>query len=180
MRHRMGALSTSISTGFLRLARGFGSLHFGGGNLMSPCDCSSRSRLRQTMSLSVPFACRQSQALQTSCEMKRLLPSGWSATICLTMPRSPSVILRPRYVVMISMHGRIKHRKPERKKNRTASLKKQTGINFDGLVKSRKCSLSVIPAKAGIQCPQALMKPLDPVFQRGDDFLRSHQGFSVG
>ncbi|PIU49755.1 MAG: hypothetical protein COS92_04880 [Desulfobacterales bacterium CG07_land_8_20_14_0_80_52_14] len=48
-------------------------------------------------------------------------------------------------------------------------------INFDGIVKSRKCSLSVIPAKAGIQCFQTLMKPLDPVFQRGDDFLRSHQ-----
>ncbi|PIP35184.1 MAG: hypothetical protein COS92_06795 [Desulfobacterales bacterium CG07_land_8_20_14_0_80_52_14] len=48
-------------------------------------------------------------------------------------------------------------------------------IDFDGLVKSRKCSLSVIPAKAGIQCSQALMKPLDPVFQRGDDFLYSHQ-----
>ena len=44
------------------------------------------------------------------------------------------------------------------------------GIKNDGLVKSRKCSLSVIPAKAGIQCSQALMKPLDPVFQRGDDF----------
>jgi len=39
----------------------------------------------------------------------------------------------------------------------------------DGFVKSRKCSLSVIPAKAGIQCFQALMKLLDPVFQRGDD-----------
>jgi len=48
-------------------------------------------------------------------------------------------------------------------------------INFDEIVKSRKCSLSVIPAKAGNQCSQALIKPLDPVFQRGDDFLRSHQ-----
>jgi hypothetical protein len=49
---------------------------------------------------------------------------------------------------------------------------------IDGLAKSRKCSLSVIPAKAGIQCSQALMKPLDPVFQQGDDFLRMHQ-FSI-
>ena len=48
-------------------------------------------------------------------------------------------------------------------------------INLDGHVKSRKCSLSVIPAKAGIQCFQTLIKPLGPVFQRGDDFLRSHQ-----
>ncbi|PIP36645.1 MAG: hypothetical protein COS92_01910 [Desulfobacterales bacterium CG07_land_8_20_14_0_80_52_14] len=46
---------------------------------------------------------------------------------------------------------------------------------FDEIEKSRKCSLSVIPAKAGIKCYQALMKPMDPVFQRGDDFLRSHQ-----
>jgi len=51
-------------------------------------------------------------------------------------------------------------------------------INFDEIVKSRKCSLSVIPAKAGNQCSQALIKPLDPVFQRGDDFLRSHQFFN--
>ncbi|PIP35974.1 MAG: hypothetical protein COX20_08420 [Desulfobacterales bacterium CG23_combo_of_CG06-09_8_20_14_all_52_9] len=48
-------------------------------------------------------------------------------------------------------------------------------INIDGFVESRKCSPSVIPEKAGIQCSQALMKPLDPVFQRGDDFLRFRQ-----
>ncbi|PIU49241.1 MAG: hypothetical protein COS92_07720 [Desulfobacterales bacterium CG07_land_8_20_14_0_80_52_14] len=58
------------------------------------------------------------------------------------------------------------------------SLKKDATTGYDdidGLVKSRKCSLSVIPAKTGSQCSQALMKPLDPVFQRGDDFLRSHR-----
>ena len=39
----------------------------------------------------------------------------------------------------------------------------------DDLVKSLKCSFSVIPAKAGIQFCQVPMKLLDPVFQRGDD-----------
>ncbi|PIP36775.1 MAG: hypothetical protein COX20_03915 [Desulfobacterales bacterium CG23_combo_of_CG06-09_8_20_14_all_52_9] len=48
---------------------------------------------------------------------------------------------------------------------------------IDGFEKSRKCSLSIIPAKAGIQCFQVLMKPLDPVFQRGDDFLLYHPNF---
>jgi len=36
-------------------------------------------------------------------------------------------------------------------------------------------SFFVIPAKAGIQYIQSVTKPLDPVFQRGDDFLRIHQ-----
>jgi hypothetical protein len=48
-------------------------------------------------------------------------------------------------------------------------------IKFDGLVKSRKMTSPVIPAKAGIQEKQAL---LDPGFRRGDgfdDFLRTHQ-----
>jgi hypothetical protein len=40
--------------------------------------------------------------------------------------------------------------------------------------------LSVIPAKAGIQYSQAILKPLDPVFQRGDDFSSSIFGFSYG
>jgi len=48
-------------------------------------------------------------------------------------------------------------------------------MKIDEIVKSQQWSLSVIPEKAGIQCSQALMKSLDPVFQRGDDFLRSHQ-----
>ena len=49
------------------------------------------------------------------------------------------------------------------------------GFNFDDLVKSRKWSSSVIPAKAGIQCLQSVMNSLDPGFHRGDDFLRIHQ-----
>ncbi len=36
--------------------------------------------------------------------------------------------------------------------------------NLDGLVKSRKCILSVIPAKAGIQCSQALANSWTPFF----------------
>jgi hypothetical protein len=38
--------------------------------------------------------------------------------------------------------------------------------------------MSVIPAKAGIQYPQTMIKSLDPVFQRGDDFNASMFGFS--
>jgi hypothetical protein len=44
-----------------------------------------------------------------------------------------------------------------------------------GFVKARKTPPSVIPAKAGIQYPQAL---LDPGFRRGDgleDFFQTHQ-----
>ena len=53
------------------------------------------------------------------------------------------------------------------------TIAKLSGL--DAFVKSRKCSSSVIPAKAGIQCYQSLRKALDPVFQRGDDFLRDRQ-----
>ena len=45
-------------------------------------------------------------------------------------------------------------------------------IKIDEPVKSRKQPFFVIPAKAGIQSFQQLTKILDPVFQRGDDFLR--------
>jgi hypothetical protein len=52
-------------------------------------------------------------------------------------------------------------------------------MNFDGLVKNQEMSFFVIPAKAGIQSRnsgiQSVTKPLDPVFQRGDDFLRMHE-----
>jgi len=48
-------------------------------------------------------------------------------------------------------------------------------FEFDGHAKSRKCSFSVIPAKAGIQYFQTIIKPPDPVFQRGDGLLQSHQ-----
>jgi hypothetical protein len=47
--------------------------------------------------------------------------------------------------------------------------------NFDELVKSQIATVSVIPAKAGIQLCQHV---LDPGFRRGDDpkdFLRDHQ-----
>ena len=45
-------------------------------------------------------------------------------------------------------------------------------FNIDGLVKSPKSAFFVIPAKAGIQYFNGLTKYLDPVFQRGDDFLK--------
>gem|GEM_PF-2811198 len=61
------------------------------------------------------------------------------------------------------------------------SREKETNALYtkvNGLVKSRKTPLPVIPAKAGIQSAQAdqrLMTDLDPGFRRGDDFLRVHQ-----
>ena len=56
-------------------------------------------------------------------------------------------------------------------------------LNNDGLVKSRKTPLSVIPdfgelsrvAKAGIQFIQLVTKALDSGFHRSDDFLRNYQ-----
>jgi hypothetical protein len=48
-------------------------------------------------------------------------------------------------------------------------------VKFDGLVKSRKSTTNVIPAKAGIQKYQMVTKALDPGFRRGDDFLRVRQ-----
>jgi len=50
--------------------------------------------------------------------------------------------------------------------------------NIDGLVKSRKTPLSVIPAKAGIQFIQLVTKALDSGFHRSDDFLRVDQYFT--
>ncbi len=45
-------------------------------------------------------------------------------------------------------------------------------LNLDSRLTNQKTPLSVIPAKAGIQCYQIVAKTLDPVFQRGDDFTR--------
>jgi hypothetical protein len=51
--------------------------------------------------------------------------------------------------------------------------------NIDELVKSPKIPFFVIPAKAGIQCFHTLTKNLEPVFQRGDDFLQDHQYWNI-
>ncbi|PKN61969.1 MAG: hypothetical protein CVU57_26675 [Deltaproteobacteria bacterium HGW-Deltaproteobacteria-15] len=50
---------------------------------------------------------------------------------------------------------------------------------LDSPVKSRKCPLSVIPVKTGIQYFQAAAEHLAPGFHRGDDFLRVHQASSL-
>jgi len=52
--------------------------------------------------------------------------------------------------------------------------------NVDALVKSRKSTTDVIPAKAGIQKYHMVTKALDPGFRRGDDFLRSRQCWGTG
>jgi len=48
-------------------------------------------------------------------------------------------------------------------------------FKYDELVKSPKDFLSVIPAKAGIQLFQGIIKSLDSGVHRSDDFLRGHQ-----
>jgi hypothetical protein len=52
-------------------------------------------------------------------------------------------------------------------------------IKFDELVKSRKTSFFVIPAKAGIQFFQLVTEFLDSGFHRNDDFLRNHQVLGI-
>jgi hypothetical protein len=52
-------------------------------------------------------------------------------------------------------------------------------VKNDDLVKSPKNLFFVIPAKAGIQYFHRLTKNLNPVFQRGDDFLRDRQELLV-
>jgi hypothetical protein len=52
---------------------------------------------------------------------------------------------------------------------------KKAQNKFDDLVKSPKSLFFVIPAKAGIQYFHRVTKNPDPVFQRGDDFLRDRQ-----
>jgi hypothetical protein len=58
-------------------------------------------------------------------------------------------------------------------------LRQQVGeleaSKIDDLVKSPKSLFIVIPAKAGIQYFHRVIKNLDPVFQRGDAFLRDRQ-----
>jgi hypothetical protein len=48
------------------------------------------------------------------------------------------------------------------------------GFIFDALAISLERLFSVIPAKAGIQFFQVVVKTMDPGFRRGDDFLRTH------
>jgi hypothetical protein len=52
-------------------------------------------------------------------------------------------------------------------------------MKIDELVKSPKDLLSVIPAKAGIQSFQGIIKSLGSGFHRSDDFLRDHQNCKV-
>jgi len=47
-------------------------------------------------------------------------------------------------------------------------------VMIDGLVKSLKLPIFVIPAKAGIQFFQVVTTSLDSGFHRSDDFLRNH------
>jgi hypothetical protein len=61
-----------------------------------------------------------------------------------------------------------------------------SGLNIDAFVRSRRTPFAVIPAKAGIQFIHRLTKHLDPgapvpakAGNRGDDFLRSHQHWSI-
>jgi hypothetical protein len=45
----------------------------------------------------------------------------------------------------------------------------------ESFAKSKKTTMNVIPAKAGIEKTQMVIKGPAPGFRRGDDFLRVHQ-----
>jgi hypothetical protein len=65
------------------------------------------------------------------------------------------------------------------KASKMTGIKEETAlVELDGLVKSRKSTRNVIPAKAGIQKYQMVTKVLDPDFRRSDDFLRVHQAWA--
>jgi len=53
-------------------------------------------------------------------------------------------------------------------------LFKVSHLNLHAFVGGQEMPFAVIPAKAGIQPSYGFKKNLDPVFQRGDDLLRSH------
>jgi hypothetical protein len=48
-------------------------------------------------------------------------------------------------------------------------------INLGEFAKNRRKIVFVIPTKVGIQQIQLVVKPLDPGFHRGDDYMRVHQ-----
>ena len=96
------------------MASGFGGVNFRGGNLTKPFVSSRRRKLRQTMSLRMPFDCRQFQALHTSCEMKRLLLLGYAVMISLIVEISWLVTDRPRYVRIVSIFDTVTYLALER------------------------------------------------------------------
>ena len=53
---------------------------------------------------------------------------------------------------------------------------RRTDFMDDILAKNPKNRHSVIPAQAGIQCPQIVAERLDPGLHRGDDLLRALHG----
>ena len=82
---------------------------------MKPSESKMRSRLRHTISLRTPLDCRQSQALQTSWEMKRRLFPVCDSIILLMVAISCLVTDRLRYVMIVSIPDTVNHRELERK-----------------------------------------------------------------
>ena len=82
---------------------------------MKPSESKMRSRLRHTISLSTPLDCRQSQILQTSCEMKRRLFPGCASIISLIVLMSCLLTDLLRYVMIVSIPDTINHQGLERK-----------------------------------------------------------------
>ena len=81
---------------------------------MKPSESKMRSRLRHTISLSTPLDCRQSQTLQTSCEMKRRLFPGCASIISLIVLMSCLLTDLLRYVMIVSIPDTINHQELER------------------------------------------------------------------
>ena len=89
-------------------------MNFRGGSLIKPSESKIRSRLRHTISLRTPLDCRQSQALQTSCEMKRRLFPGFAAIISLIVLMSCLLTDFLRYFMIVSIPDTINHQELER------------------------------------------------------------------
>jgi hypothetical protein len=92
--------------------------------LIEPFDSSNKSKLRQIMSLSAPLVCLQFHRLQTSWEIKRLLPSGCASITFLMRAMSETLMERPLYVVISSIPDTIYYQEVERKPYITKFWKK--------------------------------------------------------
>ena len=90
---------------------------------MKPSESKMRSRLRHTISLRTPLDCRQSQALQTSWEMKRRLFPVCASIISLIVLMSCLLTDLLRYVMIVSIPDTINHQRLER----NSFLKKTCG-----------------------------------------------------
>ena len=138
---------------------------------MNPSESKMRSRLRHTISLSTPLDCRQSQALQTSCEMKRRLFPGCASIISLIVLMSCLLTDLLRYVMIVSIPDTINHQGLERKlilkKNcaEVVNLKFKRLLPVNGyLFLSLGTSILISPQLCFSDSPNKMLKNCDADF----------------